>query len=223
MLFVAGELSETRGGPPVFPEINLEAALQPRHIMGSLAPIYRPSPTREQRNRRTIYTVQIRSLLNPVLEVFNCPNTTTSLEKREATIVTPQVFALFNSKNAHDSALAMARRISATTKRQTKQIEQAFVLAYGRKPTSQEKKLCEKHMSEMLAHHRATKPVDFEFPKSVTRTMVEEMTGEPFEFTEDWTEKYQPNLRPSEVPAETRALADLCLVLLNSNEFVYLE
>ncbi|MGZ4974883.1 MAG: PSD1 and planctomycete cytochrome C domain-containing protein, partial [Limisphaerales bacterium] len=87
ILSVSGELSETRGGPPVFPEINLEAALQPRHIMGSLAPIYLPSPTREQRNRRTVYAVQIRSLLDPMLEVFNCPNTTTSLEKRETTIV----------------------------------------------------------------------------------------------------------------------------------------
>jgi hypothetical protein len=117
----------------------------------------------------------------------------------------------------------MAARISASTHRQSKQIEQAFVLAYGRKPTSLETKLCAKHLNEMLAHHRATKPVDFEFPKNITRTMVEEMTGEPFEFTEEWTQNYQPNLRPSEVSAETRALADLCLVLLNSNEFVYLE
>jgi hypothetical protein len=75
----------------------------------------------------------------------------------------------------------------------------------------------------MLVHCRTTKPVDFEFPKNVARTFVEEMTGEPFEFTEGWTENYQPNLCPSEVSAQTRALADLCLVLLNSNEFVYLE
>ena len=117
----------------------------------------------------------------------------------------------------------MAVRISATTHRQSKQIEQAFLLAYGRKPTSQETKLCAKHLKEMLAHQRATKPVDFEFPQKIARTFVEEMTGEPFEFTEEWTQNYQPNLRPSEVSAETRALADLCLVLLNSNEFVYLE
>ena len=52
--------------------------------------------------------------------------------------------------------------------------------------------------------------------------MIEEMTGQPFEFEEDWDmSAYQYNLQPTEVSVETRALADLCLVILNSNEFVY--
>ncbi|MGZ4974152.1 MAG: hypothetical protein ACXWDN_15430, partial [Limisphaerales bacterium] len=135
---------------------------------------------------------------------------------------TPQVFALFNSKSAHDSALAMAARLSATTRSRAKQIEQAFLLTYGRKPNSSEKKICGKHLDEMFAHHRSAKPVDFEYPNKITRTFVEEMTGEPFEFTEEWPDDYQPNLRSSEVSPETRALADLCLVLLNSNEFAYI-
>ena len=100
MLAVSGELSETSGGPPVFPEINLEAALQPRHIMGSLAPVYMPSAKRDERNRRTIYTVQIRSLISPMLQVFNAAPTELSCERRDATTVTPQVFALFNIQNA---------------------------------------------------------------------------------------------------------------------------
>jgi len=76
----------------------------------------------------------------------------------------------------------------------------------------------------LIEHHQKTKPVDFEFPKEVVRTMVEEFTGEPFAFQENWDMTgYEHNLRPSEVSAETRALADLCLVVLNSNEFVYLN
>jgi hypothetical protein len=52
--------------------------------------------------------------------------------------------------------------------------------------------------------------------------MVEELSGEPFAFQEDWDmSNYEYNLRPNEVSPETRALADLCLVILNSNEFVY--
>ena len=222
MLAVSGELSETRGGPPVFPEINFEAALQPRHIMGAMAPIYVPSPTREERNRRTIYSAQIRTLINPMLEVFNCANPSFSCDRRDATTVTPQVFALFNSQAASDSALAMAARLMKMSKSRSKQIESAYLLAYGRQPTSTEKKICTKHLDEMTAHHRKNKPVDFEFPKKISRTMVEELTGEAFEFEEDWNmETYEHNLRPSEVSPETRALADLCLVILNSNEFVY--
>ena len=46
MLSASGELNRQQGGPGVFPEINWEAALQPRHIMGSVAPAYQPSPSR---------------------------------------------------------------------------------------------------------------------------------------------------------------------------------
>ncbi|MDB6026524.1 MAG: Planctomycete cytochrome [Verrucomicrobiales bacterium] len=223
MLSVSGELSEAMGGPPVYPEINLEAALQPRHIMGSVAPVYVPSPKRDERNRRTIYTVQIRSLINPMLQVFNSAPSEFSCERRDATTVTPQAFALFNSQNAYDAALAMAARLDKMSKSRATQIENAFRLAHGRKPDDAEKKICLKHLDELTTHHRQTKPVDFSFPAKVEREMVEELTGEPFQFEEDWDlSGYEYNLRPSEVTPEVRALADLCLTILNSNEFVYI-
>lgn len=43
MLFVSGELNLEMGGLPIFPEINMEVALQPRHVMGSVAPAHQPS------------------------------------------------------------------------------------------------------------------------------------------------------------------------------------
>jgi hypothetical protein len=53
--------------------------------------------------------------------------------------------------------------------------------------------------------------------------MFEEMTGESFTYTErlDVYEDYVPDAKPWEVGAETRSLADLCLLLLNANEFIY--
>jgi hypothetical protein len=49
------------------------------------------------------------------------------------------------------------------------------------------------------------------------------MTGEEFSYTErlDVYENYVADVAPSEVSTETRALADLCRVLFNANEFVY--
>ena len=223
ILAVSGQLNNEMGGPPVFPEINLEAALQPRHIMGSMAPPYVPSPTREQRNRRTIYAVQIRSLPDPLLQVFNVAPTEISCERRDQTTVTPQVFALFNSQMANDAALTMAANLSKETKSPAKQIQNAFILAYGRQPTANEQKLCMSHFRATQVTQRGTQPVDFRFPAKVERSMVEELTGEPFDFEEAWdTTNYEYNLQPSEVSPETRALASVCLVMLNSNEFVYI-
>src|SRR2546425_3196857 len=44
------------------------------------SPAYQPSSTRLERNRRTIYTFQKRSIVNPVVEQFNGPNTDRSEE-----------------------------------------------------------------------------------------------------------------------------------------------
>ena len=50
-------------------------------------------------------------------------------------------------------------------------------------------------------------------------------TTEPFTYTEELEiyKDYIPDLQPDEVDARTRALADLCLVLFNTNEFAYVE
>ncbi len=55
--------------------------------------------------------------------------------------------------------------------------------------------------------------------------MVEELTGEPVVWQEDLSvlAGYQQDLQPTQVSAEVRALAEVCLVLMNSNEFVYVR
>jgi hypothetical protein len=39
----------------------------------------------------------------------------------------------------------------------------------------------------------------------------------------DYATQYEPDPHPSQFDDETRALADLCLVLMNSSEFVYIR
>ena len=53
--------------------------------------------------------------------------------------------------------------------------------------------------------------------------MVEEMTGLNFYWVEDLDiyQDYVADTKPWDVDPQTRALADLCLVLFNSNEFIY--
>jgi hypothetical protein len=222
MLAATGELSTEMGGPGVFPEINREVALQPRHIMGGTAPAYQPSPRPEQRNRRTIYAFRLRTLPDPMLEAFNRPGTEASCERRDDTTVTPQVFALFNGQFVHDRALALAARIHKAEKDAAGQIEQAFRLVYGRGPTEAQRAAAAAHVEQMTRHHLKHSPRPVRPAETVVREMIEEQTGELMK----WEEKldltgYQPDLKPWDVRPEVRGLAELCLVLLNSNEFLY--
>ncbi len=222
LLALTGELNRTLGGPGAFPEINWEVALQPRHIMGSVAPAYQPSPLPRQRHRRTIYAFRYRTLSDPLLEVFNRPGSEVSCERRDESTVTPQVFALFHSAFVHNRALAFALALEETADRLSERIDRAFRVCYGRPPTLEESRLCQEHVTRMTVYHQQHTPIPTPLPTRVHRKMVEEMTGEEFEWEEelDVQEEYQRDVQPWQVGPQTRALADLCLVLLNSNEFL---
>jgi hypothetical protein len=225
MLSASGELNLEMGGPGVFPEINWEVAIQPRHIMGSVAPAYQPSRTPAERNRRTIYAFRYRTLADPMLEVFNRPGTEVSCERRDESTVTPQAFALFNSEFVQHRALAMAAAIRQGPESLNEHVTAAFERVYGRGPSRDELQKSVSHVQKLLAHHRANRPQPTTLPRTVARQMVEEMTGEDVRWDEelDGMKDYQRDVTPSDVGAETRALAELCLVLLNSNEFLYVR
>lgn len=224
MLQVSGELNLEAGGLPIRPELNLEVAMQPRHIMGSVAPAYQPSPTPAQRNRRTIHAERIRTLRDPFLEVFNQPGLDTSCERRDTSTITPQAFTLLNSRNSYSRALAWAQTLTQTTDTPTLQIQHAFQTAFGRAAQPQEVQACLKHYQSRLALQNELKPKRVNLPPYVIREMVEEMTGLTFYWVEnlDIHKNYTPDLQAADATPETRALADICLVLLNSNEFAYI-
>ncbi len=225
MLAASGELNLTMSGPGVFPELNWEVALQPRHIMGSVPPAYVPSRTPAERNRRTIYAFRIRTLADPMLEVLNRPLSETSCERRDETTVTPQVFALFNSEFAAIRALAMAAKLTNDYATDDARITAAFQRVYGRDPAAGELEKCRAHLARMIKQHQAHPPTSSELPTSVRRGMVEELTGEMVYWDEDLSimKEYERDLMPWQVEPAVRALADLCLVLLNSNEFLYVR
>jgi mono/diheme cytochrome c family protein len=223
MLAATGELNRTLGGIPNRPEINLEAALQPRQVMGTFASAWVPNPQPQQRHRRSLYALKLRGLTDPMLEVFNAPAPDFSCERREASTVTPQVFSLFNSENSQARALALAHRSVKETQSDEEAVAHCFQLAFSRPPRADELQSCLSHWRaiETLIGGRAPAPP--KPPVEVRRDAVEENTGEKFSFDEKlhaYTD-FVPDRQPADVPAHTRALADVCLALLNSNEFAY--
>lgn len=224
MLLVSGELNREMGGVPIMPEINMEVALQPRMIQFSIAPAYQPSRTPQERNRRTIYAYRVRGQANPFLEVLNLPGPNESCELRDSASVTPQAFTLMNSDTMTDRSIAFALRVQ---KEQPGQpgvwLRRVVQLAYGRLPTDDEQEHLSDYLSEMRRYHQKHIPKKVEYPKQVVRSLVEEFTGNAFEFIEKLNvyEDYVPDAKAWTVEADTRALADVCLLLFNSNEFMY--
>ena len=102
-------------------------------------------------------------------------------------------------------------------------ISRAFALALNRPATPQETAACKEHWKQIetivpAEPHPLAKP-----PLEVLREAVEEQTGENFTFRETLhaNADFIPDIDPTVIPLKTRALADICLVLLNSNEFAY--
>jgi hypothetical protein len=223
LLVASGELNPLLGGLPVMPEINMEVALQPRMIQFSLAPAYQPSPTPFDRNRRTIYAYRVRGMTDPFLELFNQPNPNESCEVRDAAVVPPQVFTLLNSQVMSDRAIAMALQVEKQCDTLHQQVCHAVQRAFGRMPGSMEWEELEHYVLSMREYHVRHHPEVVTYPQSIIRSLVEELTGQRFEYKEILPvfENYVSDKKPADVSANTRALADLCLLLFNANEFIY--
>ncbi len=195
ILAVSGELNRDMGGPAVFSVIDDE--LQKRALT-----IWEASPQQE-RNRRSIYMMQKRATPTPWMAVFDGPNLNQSCEVRGVTTVTPQVFALFNSEFVHRQSRQMAARIRRQVGADPeRQIERAFELALQRLPTQGEKE----EFRARLGTSAAVPRPDMAFlgkpegaPMPISLTIAGDQPGSP------------------------GSLADLCLVLFNVNEFIFLE
>ena len=224
MLAASGELNREIGGVPNRPEINPEVALQPRQVMGTFAAAWVPNVLPAQRHRRSLYALRIRGLPDPAMEVFNQPGPDFSCEQRDASTVTPQVFSLFNGAASHARALALAHRAWVDARDEAGAVTRCFELTLGRPPSAAELADCLAHWRDGIALAAEAAPT-LRPPAEVRREAVEENTGERFTFSERLhaAADFKPDLQPTDVSARTRALADVCLVLLNGNEFAHVE
>ncbi|MCA9083560.1 MAG: PSD1 domain-containing protein [Planctomycetaceae bacterium] len=223
MLTVSGELNRTMGGIPVRPDMNMEAALQPRMIMGTFAPAYVPNPLPVDRNRRTIYALKLRGHRDPLMETFNQPGPDKSCELRDSSTISPQALTLLNGEETNDRALAMAQICASNDTSDSEVVKEVFRRAYGRNPDDEELQQTLTYWQRMTQRQAGLTFAPATFPMEIVRRASEENTGEPFTFTETLFayKDYVPDLQPHEVDARIRGLADVCLAILNSNEFLY--
>src|SRR5206468_3096593 len=146
---------------------NWEVAVQPRHVMGSVAPAYQSNRTPAERHRRTLYALKVRTLRDPALAVFDQPPPDQSCERRAASTTAPQALTLLNSQASHDRALALARRLEREADTPAVRIDRAFRLAFGRPPTAAERARSLAHVAAQTEHHRRHLPVVVPLPQDV--------------------------------------------------------
>lgn len=223
MLAASGELVTDIGGIPIRPEIPLEVALQPQHTMGSVAPAYQPSTTPELRNRRSIYMERKRAIDNPMMQVFNQNDNDVSCEMRDASTVVTQAFTLLNSDQVADRSVVMASALLSSNTGIDQAIERANELILLRFPTETEVANAREFILQVTQDHEENPRENRIYPLHVERHMVEEMTGEEFNFTEylDVYENYIPDVKPEMRKPGVLALADYIAILFSTNEFLY--
>lgn len=152
-----------------------------------------PSPPAEQR-RRSIYLFLKRALIPPLMTVFDFGDTTCPLEQRDVTTVAPQALAMMNNPFLHQQSEAFARRLEQEAgKGREVQIQRAWQLAFGRNPSPTER-------STALQYLRT-----FTSPAAVESSPVAKIDTTSHPVVTD------------------PALVSLCHVILNTNEFVYVD
>src|SRR5262249_5746909 len=119
VLATSGELNLEMGGPSVRSELPL-----------GISPAYAWKPDKDpaQRNRRSIYLLVRRNLREPLLEVFDTPDTHETCTRRLETTTAPQALFLLNAQWSLERAGALARRVEQVASTDS---ERAIRAAYG--------------------------------------------------------------------------------------------
>src|SRR5204863_1387269 len=133
LLAISGQLEKSRGGPGAFVDL-------PDDVAGGFE-FFKWFPSDEkQQAQRTIYTFQRRSVMNPMIEVFDGANMSEVCSRRSATVVPTQAFSLLNGDFTRKAAQRFAGRIMELAGPDVdKQLNLAFLFALGRRPTDTER------------------------------------------------------------------------------------
>lgn len=155
----------------------------------------------KDRNRRSVYVFVRRNLKYPLFDAFDAPDSNVTCPERNVSVNAPQALMLLNSDLVLAEARALAGRVAAETGKATDPqawVTAAYRFALSRKPTADETERGVRFLDRQ-ASLLASGP---DTPK-------------------------KPDL-PTPLPenvdtAQAAALVDYCHVLLNLNEFVFVD
>jgi hypothetical protein len=89
--------------------------------------------------RRAVYAFAVRSVQNPFLECLDCADPNINTPVRNTTLTALQALALLNDPFMVRQAEYFAGRVQQESHEMGRQIEAAYLLAFGRPPTAEER------------------------------------------------------------------------------------
>jgi hypothetical protein len=197
ILTAAGALNRDLGGPSV--KVPLEPEVYDLIFTeGEPDGLWPVTPDAKQHTRRSVYLFNKRNVRLPMLEAFDQPDTLNSCADRPVSTFAPQALILMNSPFVHAQAkslaISLAREIGLDP---DKQLAALYRRSVGREPTATERKLATEFLKEQIETIRE-------------RLKAKQPIGLDAKELPDGTDL-----------ARVRALADLCVVIFNTHEFVY--
>ncbi len=132
MLLIAGKLDDRMGGPG-FQDFVIEKPEHSPHFE------YRLHDAEDPRShRRSVYRFLARSQTQPFMTTLDCADPSMIVDKRNETVTALQALALLNNKVVLSMSRHLANRLQALPDEQ-QQVDTAFGLALGRRPSPQER------------------------------------------------------------------------------------
>jgi hypothetical protein len=198
MLATSGLLNPKMGGPGVFPPVppGLISELSATAVAGG----WRTEKDPAQSDRRSVYIFVRRNLPYPLLQEFDTANTFESCDYRKNTVTPPQSLDLLNNELVLDWASKLAGRVlNDSGLAPAAQVDRAFRFAYGRAASPEEQKMAEDFLAKQ------------------TPVMAARLASN------DAKPPLPANLPQGTDPAHAAAFVDLCHMLLDSNEFLYIN
>ena len=150
--------------------------------------------------RRSVYLQVFRNQRDGLLEAFDVPDGYRSMARRNVTTTPPQALLMMNGEWVLERARALAERLQEDQRAWPEEaVEAAYLAVFAREPGSEER------------------AVGIRF----LRAQRERVLGETLAGGDGAVESKDRS--QEEERAAVTALADYCHVLLNSNEFIYVE
>ncbi len=133
LLFVAGKLKTTPGGPPDRISVDRDGLVRAMPAVGGGW-------------RRSVYLQFRRTEIPTMMDTFDYPEMGPNCVSRSISTVSPQSLLLMNDEHVRELARAMALRVGSMS---GSKVDAAYQLALSRNPTAQERNLGESALLEM--------------------------------------------------------------------------
>jgi hypothetical protein len=161
LLWVSGTLDRSPGGQHPFPDQTTWNFTQ-----------HKPFKEVYETNRGSVYLMTQRIARHPYLALFDGADTNASTAQRGSSTTTLQALYLMNNPFVHEQARLFAARLQREGASDAERIERAFLLAFGRPASAEDRALSLAYLGQVREKLRSAKIPAEQAWESLTRALL---------------------------------------------------